>query len=297
MKKIVLSALLLVFAGVLAACGSNGSNKKEIVVAATKTPHAEILKEAEPLLKEKGYTLKVKVLNDYKMYNKALADNEVDANYFQHVPYLEQEMKENKDYKLVNAGAVHLEPFGIYTKKYKSLKDLPKDATIIMTNNVAEQGRMLAMLEKAGLITLDPKVKTIEATTKNITKNPKNLTFKKIAPELTAKAYNEEEGDAVFINVNYAIQNKLNPLKDAIQVESTKNNPYANIIAVRKGDEKSEKIKALMEVLHSKKIKDFIEKNTTEPCFPYLNKAKTPDESSGVFSGINRRTVHNKKEG
>ncbi|WGD61314.1 methionine ABC transporter substrate-binding lipoprotein MetQ [Bacillus velezensis] len=260
MKKIVLSALLLVFAGVLAACGSNGSNKKEIVVAATKTPHAEILKEAEPLLKEKGYTLKVKVLNDYKMYNKALADNEVDANYFQHVPYLEQEMKENKDYKLVNAGAVHLEPFGIYTKKYKSLKDLPKGATIIMTNNVAEQGRMLAMLEKAGLITLDPKVKTIEATTKNITKNPKNLTFKKIAPELTAKAYNEEEGDAVFINVNYAIQNKLNPLKDAIQVESTKNNPYANIIAVRKGDEKSEKIKALMEVLHSRKIKDFIEK-------------------------------------
>ncbi|CAI6310994.1 methionine ABC transporter substrate-binding lipoprotein MetQ [Bacillus subtilis] len=263
MKKLFLGALLLVFAGVMAACGSNNgaeSGKKEIVVAATKTPHAEILKEAEPLLKEKGYTLKVKVLSDYKMYNKALADKEVDANYFQHIPYLEQEMKENTDYKLVNAGAVHLEPFGIYSKTYKSLKDLPDGATIILTNNVAEQGRMLAMLENAGLITLDPKVETVDATLKDIKKNPKNLEFKKVAPELTAKAYENKEGDAVFINVNYAIQNKLNPKKDAIEVESTKNNPYANIIAVRKGEEDSAKIKALMEVLHSKKIKDFIEK-------------------------------------
>ncbi|MCY7787199.1 methionine ABC transporter substrate-binding lipoprotein MetQ, partial [Bacillus inaquosorum] len=180
--------------------------------------------------------------------------------YFQHIPYLEQEMKENTDYKLVNAGAVHLEPFGIYSKKYKSLKDLPDGATIILTNNVAEQGRMLAMLENAGLITLDSKVEAVDATLKDIKKNPKNLEFKKVAPELTAKAYDNKEGDAVFINVNYAIQNKLNPKKDAIEVESTKNNPYANIVAVRKGEEDSAKIKALMEVLHSKEIKDFIDK-------------------------------------
>ncbi|MCY8822690.1 MetQ/NlpA family ABC transporter substrate-binding protein [Bacillus atrophaeus] len=158
------------------------------------------------------------------------------------------------------AGAVHLEPFGIYSKKYKSLKDLPDGATIILTNNVAEQGRMLAMLQNAGLITLDSKVEAVDATQKNITKNPKNLKFKKIAPELTAKAYENKEGDAAFINVNYAIQNKLNPKKDAIEVESTKNNPYANIIAVRKGEEDSKKIKALMEVLHSKEIKNFIDK-------------------------------------
>ncbi|MEC0696871.1 methionine ABC transporter substrate-binding lipoprotein MetQ [Bacillus atrophaeus] len=261
MKKLFLGALLIVFAGVMAACGSNNaSDSKEIVVAATKTPHAEILEEAEPLLKEKGYTLKVKVLSDYKMYNKSLAEKEIDANFFQHVPYLDQENKENKDYNLVNAGAVHLEPFGIYSKKYKSLKDLPDGATIILTNNVAEQGRMLAMLQNAGLITLDLKVEAVDATQKNITKNPKNLKFKKIAPELTAKAYENKEGDAAFINVNYAIQNKLNPKKDAIEVESTKNNPYANIIAVRKGEEDSKKIKALMEVLHSKEIKNFIEK-------------------------------------
>lgn len=262
MKKLILSALFLAFAGILAACGSsnNASDNKTITVAASKTPHAEILEEAKPLLKEKGYDLKVKVLSDYKMYNKALAEKEVDANFFQHIPYLNEENKSNKDYNLVSAGAVHLEPFGIYSKKYKSVKDIPNGGTIIMTNNVAEQGRMLALLQNAGVIKLDPKVDTINATVKNIKENPKNLKFKKIAPELTAKAYENSEGDAVFINVNYAIQNKLNPKKDSIELEQTKNNPYANIVAVRKGDKKSEKIKVLMEVLHSDKIKEFIDK-------------------------------------
>ncbi|AVM25327.1 methionine ABC transporter substrate-binding lipoprotein MetQ [Bacillus pumilus] len=262
MKKLILSALFLAFAGILAACGlsNNASDSKTITVAASKTPHAEILEEAKPLLKEKGYDLKVKVLSDYKMYNKALAEKEVDANFFQHIPYLNEENKSNKDYNLVSAGAVHLEPFGIYSKKYKSVKDIPNGGTIIMTNNVAEQGRMLALLQNAGVIKLDPKVDTINATVKNIKENPKNLKFKKIAPELTAKAYENSEGDAVFINVNYAIQNKLNPKNDSIELEQTKNNPYANIVAVRKGDEKSDKIKTLMEVLHSNKIKEFIDK-------------------------------------
>ncbi|MGE6629998.1 methionine ABC transporter substrate-binding lipoprotein MetQ [Bacillus sp. NPDC077027] len=264
MKKLILSALFLAFAGILAACGSSNntsdSDNKTITVAASKTPHAEILEEAKPLLKEKGYDLKVKVLSDYKMYNKALSEKEVDANFFQHIPYLNEENKSNKDYNLVSAGAVHLEPFGIYSKKYKAVKDIPNGGTIIMTNNVAEQGRMLTLLQNAGVIKLDPKVDTIESTVENITENPKNLKFKKIAPELTAKAYENSEGDAVFINVNYAIQNKLNPKTDSIELESTKNNPYANIVAVRKGDEKSDKIKVLMEVLHSDKIKEFIDK-------------------------------------
>lgn len=262
MKKLILSALILVFAGILSACGANNaseSNNKEIVIAATKTPHAEILEEAEPLLKEKGYTLKVDTFSDYKMYNKALAEKEVDANFFQHIPYLELENKEN-DYGLVNAGAVHLEPFGIYSKKHKSLDELPDGATVILTNNVAEHGRMLALLQNAGLIKLDSNVETVDATEKDIIENKKNLKFKKIAPELTAKAYENNEADAVFINVNYAIQNKLNPKKDAIELESPENNPYANIIAVRKGDESSDKIKALLEALSSDKIKSFIEK-------------------------------------
>ncbi|MFC1286136.1 Methionine-binding lipoprotein MetQ [Bacillus paralicheniformis] len=265
MKKGLLTALFIIFAGVLAACGSSSSEgdkeSKVITVGATPTPHAEILEEAKPLLKEKGYELKIKNFTDYKLINKALATKDLDANYFQHVPYLEQEMKENKDYDLVNVGAVHLEPFGIYSKKYKSLKDLPDGAKIIMSNNAAEQGRMLAMLENAGLIKLKSGIEKVDATVKDITENKKNLKIKNdVAPEMTAKAYEANEADAVFINVNYAIQNKLNPKTDSIELESPKDNPYANIIAVRKGDEDSDKVKALMDVLRSDDIKKFIDK-------------------------------------
>ena len=265
MKKGLLAALFIIFAGVLAACGSSSNegdkDSKVITVGATPTPHAEILEEAKPLLKEKGYELKIKNFTDYKLINKALATKDLDANYFQHVPYLEQEMKENKDYDLVNVGAVHLEPFGIYSKKYKSLKDLPDGAKIIMSNNAAEQGRMLAMLENAGLIKLKSGIEKVDATVKDITENKKNLKIKNdVAPEMTAKAYEANEADAVFINVNYAIQNKLNPKTDSIELESPKDNPYANIIAVRKGDEDSDKVKALMEVLRSDDIKKFIDK-------------------------------------
>ncbi|MFB6498455.1 methionine ABC transporter substrate-binding lipoprotein MetQ [Bacillus haynesii] len=265
MKKGLLTALFIIFAGVLAACGSSSSegdkDSKVITVGATPTPHAEILEEAKPLLKEKGYELKIKNFTDYKLINKALATKDLDANYFQHIPYLEQEMKENKDYDLVNVGAVHLEPFGIYSKKYKSLKDLPDGAKIIMSNNAAEQGRMLAMLENAGLIKLKSGIEKVDATVKDITENKKNLKIKNdVAPEMTAKAYEANEADAVFINVNYAIQNKLNPKTDSIELESPKDNPYANIIAVRKGDEDSDKVKALMDVLRSDDIKKFIDK-------------------------------------
>ncbi|MBU8580929.1 methionine ABC transporter substrate-binding lipoprotein MetQ [Bacillus paralicheniformis] len=265
MKKGLLTALFIIFAGVLAACGSSSSegdkDSKVITVGATPTPHAEILEEAKPLLKEKGYELKIKNFTDYKLINKALATKDLDANYFQHVPYLEQEMKENKDYDLVNVGAVHLEPFGIYSKKYKSLKDLPDGGKIIMSNNAAEQGRMLAMLENAGLIKLKSGIEKVDATVKDITENKKNLKIKNdVAPEMTAKAYEANEADAVFINVNYAIQNKLNPKTDSIELESPKDNPYANIIAVRKGDEDSDKVKALMDVLRSEDIKKFIDK-------------------------------------
>ncbi|MGG2094726.1 methionine ABC transporter substrate-binding lipoprotein MetQ [Bacillus sp. S13(2024)] len=259
MKKIIFSIFIAVFVFALAACGSSDKDKKTLVVGASNVPHAVILEKAKPLLAKKGITLKIQPFQDYVLPNKALADKEIDANYFQHIPYLEKEIQE-KGYNFVNAGKIHLEPMGIYSKKYKSLKDLPNGATVIMSNNVAERGRMLALLQKGGIIKLKDGVDIVKATEKDIVENPKNLKFKTdVEPGLLPKLYENNEGDALFINSNYAIDAKLNPTKDAIALEGS-DSPYANIIAVRKGDENRKEIKALVEVLHSKEIQDFIKK-------------------------------------
>ncbi|CAG9612528.1 Methionine-binding lipoprotein MetQ [Bacillus rhizoplanae] len=259
MKKVLFSALLAVFVFALAACGGGGKDKKTLVVGASNVPHAVILEQAKPLLEKKGITLKIEKFQDYVLPNKALADKDLDANYFQHIPYLEKEIQE-KGYNFVNAGKIHLEPMGIYSKKYKSLKDLPNGATVIMSNNVSERGRMLGLLQKGGVIKLKDGVDIVKATEKDIVENPKNLKFKTdVEPGLTPKLYENNEGDALFINSNYAIDAKLNPTKDAIAIEGS-DSPYANIIAVRKGDENRKEIKELVEVLHSKEIHDFIKK-------------------------------------
>ncbi|WP_369901984.1 methionine ABC transporter substrate-binding lipoprotein MetQ [Bacillus manliponensis] len=257
MKKLVLSALTAALVFALAACG--GKEESKLVVGASNEPHAVILKEAQPLLEKKGIDLEIKKFQDYVLPNKALADKDLDANYFQHIPYLEKEIAD-KGYKFVNAGKIHIEPMGIYSKKYKDLKDLPNEATIIMGNNVSERGRMLGLLEKAGVIKLKEGIDVVKATEKDIVENPKNLQFKTdVEPGLTPKLYENNEGDALFINANYALDADLNPAKDAVVVEGSES-PYANIIAVRKGDENKKEIKALVEVLHSKEIQDFIEK-------------------------------------
>ena len=236
-----------------------GERGEPLVVGASNVPHAVILEKAQPILEKKGIKLEIKKFQDYVLPNKALADKEIDANYFQHIPYLDKEIQE-KGYKIVNAGKIHLEPMGIYSKKYKSLKDLPDGGTVIMSNNVAERGRMLALLQKGGVIKLKDGVDVVKATVKDVVENPKNLKFKTdVEPGLSPKLYENNEGDALFINSNYAIDAKLNPKKDAIAIEGS-DSPYANIIAVRKGDEKKKEIKELVEVLHSKEIQDFINK-------------------------------------
>lgn len=255
MKKLLLSAIVAMFVFALAACGGKQQGDK-LVIGASNVPHAEILEKAKPILAKKGIDLEIKKFQDYILPNKALADKELDANYFQHIPYLEKEEAE-KGYKFANAGKVHIEPMGIYSKKYKSLKDLPNGATIVMSNNVAERGRMLGVLQSAGILKLKD-VEITKATLNDIAENPKNLKFKTdIEPGLLPQVYKNNEGDAVFINANYAIDAGLNPTKDAIAVESA-SSPYANIIVVRKGDENRKDIKELMNVLHSKEIQDFI---------------------------------------
>jgi D-methionine transport system substrate-binding protein len=264
MKKWVSLFLALSLALVLAACGtskdSSSSSDKgltKLVVGASNVPHAEILEKAKPILKEKGIDLVIKKFQDYVLPNKALASKELDANYFQHIPYLNAQ---NKDfgYGFVNAGGIHIEPIGVYSQKYKKLSDLPEGAHIIMSNSVADHGRLLSLLEKEGLIKLKDGIDKTTATLADVVDNPKKLKFDtNYEAALLPKIYKNGEGDAVLINSNYAIDAGLNPLKDSIAIED-KESPYVNVIAVRKGDENKKEIKTLVDVLHSQEIQTFI---------------------------------------
>lgn len=264
MKKFVAGILLSVSALTLGACGtdsdstsgSNGENK-ELVVGASNVPHAEILEQAKPLLEEKGIDLVIETYQDYILPNEDLENGDLDANYFQHVPYLESQIADH-GYDFENAGGIHIEPIGVYSKKYDSLEELPKGASILISNSVADHGRILSMLEAEGLITLAEGIDKTKAEVKDIVDNPKDLQFEaEYEAALLVQLYENEEGDAVLINSNYAIDAGINPLEDSIAIENTES-PYVNIIAVQSGNEDNEEIKALVEVLTSKEIQDFI---------------------------------------
>ncbi|AOV06959.1 MetQ/NlpA family ABC transporter substrate-binding protein [Sporosarcina ureilytica] len=266
MKKFLSAILLAALVLTLVACGTKNDEKtsgsesdKEstLVVGASNTPHAIILEKAQPLLKEKGVELVIEQYTDYVLPNKDLESGDLDANYFQHIPFLESNIADH-GYDFVNAGGIHIEPIGVYSKKYDSLEDLPEGATILMSNSVADHGRVLAMLEAQGLIKLAEGIDKTKAEVKDIVDNPKNIQFDaNYEAALLPQLYNNDEGDAVLINSNYAIDADLNPLKDSIAIEES-DSPYVNIIAVRKGDEDKEEVKALIEVLRSKEIQDFI---------------------------------------
>jgi len=273
MKKLLAGLLLSVLVLALAACGAGnkdeaGSGDKTddsakteenvtLKIGASNTPHAVILEKAKPILAKEGIDLEIETYQDYVLPNQDLDSGEIEANYFQHIPYLEQQIKDN-GYDFVNAGGVHIEPIGIYSKKYKSLEELPKGATILLSNSVSDHGRMLSLLEAKGLIKLKDGIDKTAAEIKDIVDNPKDFKFdSNTAPELLVQMFENEEGDAVLINSNYAIDNGLNPIEDAIELED-KESPYVNIIAVRAGDENKPEIKKLLEVLKSKEIQDFI---------------------------------------
>jgi D-methionine transport system substrate-binding protein len=268
MKKVLSAILLSALVLSLVACGtknegnkdnaSSGDNaQKELVVGASNIPHAIILEKVKPLLKEEGIDLVIEQYTDYILPNTDLDSGEIDANYFQHIPYLESQMSDH-GYDFVNAGGIHIEPIGVYSKKYKSLKELPDGATILMSNSIADHGRVLAMLESQGLIKLDEDVEKTTAEVKDIIENPKKIKFEAdYEAALLPQLYNNDEGDAVLINSNYAIDAGLNPIEDSIALEDS-DSPYVNVIAVRKGDEDKAKIKALIDALKTKEIQDFI---------------------------------------
>ncbi|MCU9601624.1 MetQ/NlpA family ABC transporter substrate-binding protein [Pallidibacillus thermolactis] len=270
MKKLLTLIFTAFLTVTLAACGgdegntsesSNGESKK-IVVGATAVPHAEILEQAAPILKEKGIELEITEFSGYELINQALVEGDLDANFFQHIPYLELE-KEEKGYDIVNAGGIHIEPIGIYSKKYDKLEDVEDGATVLISSNKPDHGRILALFEKEGLIKLADGVEKGSATLDDIVENPKNLKFDfEYAPEILPQVYNQGEGDLVVINSNYALEFDINPIEDSLAIEEgSQDNPYVNIIAVNAGDEDKEEIKTLVEVLQSKEIQDFILEN------------------------------------
>ncbi|MEC3941952.1 MetQ/NlpA family ABC transporter substrate-binding protein [Enterococcus mundtii] len=265
-KKIFGFAATLLLTVGLAACGNGGSSSDSsnalddttLKIGASPTPHAEILEHVKPLLKDEGIDLEIVKFDDYVLPNQALSEGDIDANYFQHIPYLNKEIDE-KGYDFVNAGAVHIEPMGLYSKKIKDISELEDGATIITSNSESDWGRIITILKDAGLVTVKDGVDLETATFDDIDENPKNLKFNHtIDPALLASTYQNDEGDLVAINANFAYGAGLNPLEDAVLLEKD-NSPYVNIIATRKGDEDSDKIKKLIEVLHQEDVRQWIE--------------------------------------
>lgn len=257
MKKAIAIVLVVLAAFAVFASGSaevKQSNK--ITVGATPQPHAEILNLVIDDLAAQGITLVVKEFTDYVTPNEAVESGEIDANYFQHIPYLEAQNKD-KGFHLVNAGGVHIEPIALYSKKYKSLADLPKNAKIAIPNDPTNEGRALLLLASAGLITLaDPS--RLDSTPIDITSNPKNLSFTEVEAASLPRVL--EDVDAAVINGNYALAAGLSATKDGILVEGA-DSPYVNIVAVKAGNENNDAIKALVKALQSDKVKKWITEN------------------------------------
>lgn len=272
MKKIFGFISLFVLVLVLAACG-NGSDSAEetteegaaenqepveLSIASSPAPHAEILEEAAVILEEEGINLSVEIVNDYTTPNRLLSDEEVDANFFQHTPYLDGEI-ESHDYDLVSIGNVHIEPMAVYSNDYDSLEDIPDGSKILVSNNPAEEGRFLSFFVNAGLVEIEEGIDIQDATFADITENPHEFDFdNNTAPELLVSMYENNEAPAVIINANFAIDAGLSPVNDSIVVEEG-DSPYANLIAVRSGDEDREELQRLVEVLQSEEIVKFIE--------------------------------------
>lgn len=224
-------------------------------IGATPVPHAEILEEIKSDLKEKGITLEIVEFNDYVQPNIALNDKELDANFFQHEPYLNDFIKEHKDVKLKNAGGVHIEPMGIYSKKIKALNELADGATVSIPNDPTNGGRALLLLQKANLLKLKDGVNEM-ATVQDIAENPKNLKVQEVEAAQLPRTL--EDVDISIINTNFAMNADLNPMNDALFIED-KTSPYVNIVAVRDGDENREEIKTLLNTIKTDKVKKFIE--------------------------------------
>ena len=264
MKKIL--SLLLATALFLVACGNKNETKgaadsqggaagktEKLIVGATPVPHAELLDLVKEDLKKEGIDLEVVKFNDYVQPNKALADKSIDANFFQHVPYMEDFGKKN-NIELSAVGNIHLEPMALYSKKIKNVNDLKNGDTLIIPNDPTNGGRALILLDKAGIIKLKDNTK-LDSTPADIVQNPKNIKIETLSNEQIAPRLSEVAG--AIINSNFAIDAGVT--KNEIILIEGKDSPYVNIVTVLKGNENDERVKKLVKALQSEKVKKYIE--------------------------------------
>ncbi|MCR5594001.1 MAG: MetQ/NlpA family ABC transporter substrate-binding protein [Saccharofermentans sp.] len=266
MKELVKKAAALAVTAALSigvvACAAEGEAESNgdlevIKVAASATPHAEILEQAKPILAEQGYDLQITVFDDYVQPNNVVESREFDANYFQHIPYLDS-FNEEQGTHLVNAGGIHYEPFGIYAGTKTSLDELAEGDVIAIPNDTTNEARALLLLQDNGYLTLADGV-GLTATVNDIVDNPYGITFQELEAAQVSRV--REEVAFVVLNGNYALEAGLSVGSDALVTESPDSDAaqtYVNIIAVYEGDENSEKIQALVNVLQSQEIADYI---------------------------------------
>lgn len=259
LKVVTLGLVAVLSSALLVGCGGNGSDDKTIKIGASPSPHAEILNQVKAAVEAKGYTLEIVEYNDYVLPNTAVEEGDLDANFFQHKPYLDNFNEENGTH-IVSVAAIHFEPLGIYSSKVDNVSGIGEGAKIGVPNDATNEARALLLLEANGLITLKSGV-GVNATINDIESNPLKLEIKEIEAAQLPRSL--QDLDAAVINGNYAISGGLK-VSDAIAVEESTSvaaETYANIVGVKSGNENSEKIKVLIEALQSDAVKTYIEEN------------------------------------
>lgn len=255
MKKTLKLGLIGVLSlTLLAGCSSDETSSDKIRIGVTPEPHRTLVELVVDDLKEDGVEVEIVEFTDYITPNTTLADGDLDANFFQHAPYFD-DFIEKQELDLVSIGVVHVEPMALYSNSASSLEELEDGSDIAIPNDSVNGGRALLLLEANGLIALDPAA-GIEATPKDIVDNPKNFNFTELEAAFLPRAL--DDVDAAIINGNYALEADLNPLTDGLVIEGGES-PYANLIAVRKGEENEEKFTKLLKALQSDKVKTYIE--------------------------------------
>ena len=305
-NKIFATLLALTLALSLTACGSKSDDSAKadttddaqteqpaepqetvtLNVAASPTPHAEILKQCVPILAEQGIDLQIHEYSDYVVPNTAVEDGDEDANYFQHVPYLD-DFNTTRGTHLVSVTGVHIEPMGIYAGKSDSLDNLPDGASVAVPNDATNEGRALLLLEAQGLIKLADD-SNLSSTPKDIVENPKNLTFTEV--EAATIPSIASEVDLAVINSNYALGAGLNPVEDALALESS-DSPYVNVLVCKEGNENEPKIKALVAALQSQQVKDFMDENYKGAVVSVVETPTDGYDASINYDALNGETV------